>query len=681
VKKFIRQVPIRSEGEIEVIYPKYSGRAVSLLVVLPLILSAQVTQDNVVALKNWSTPLYWHPNAAESAAIENPAPQGPVLVGMPMNALSFVAMTPCRLVDTRGGSAGFNGLTPFDGPSIVAGAPGITTFPIQSTLEAAANTIPSPCGAVPAIAVAYSLNVAVIPHAAQAVNFVTIWPAGLTQPVVATLNDRQGLVISNATIVAAGTPSGGISVFNSGPATIDLVIDMNGYFAAPTDLAGNTAIGAGTLLVNSGQNNTATGNNALAANTTGIANTATGAGALTANTTGAANTAIGAGALADNLIGTSNTATGVGALADNLIGSNNTANGVGALNLNTSGIDNTATGVSALAANTTSSNNTAYGFSALQNNTASNNTATGFEALQANIGGASNTATGYQALQTNTTGVSNTATGIQALQINNGIKNTAMGAFALGLNTSGGSNTSSGWVALGANTTGSDNVASGAGALGDNTTGSGNVAIGYFAGVNVPVSNSDSTYINSEGTGGDNPGTIQIGTSAAETTGTITIGSNQVGGTFIAGISGTTVAGGIAVLVNPTTGQLGTVVSSSRFKEDIADMGDSSSKLLQLRPVSFFYKPQYDDGSHLPQYGLIAEEVAKVYPEMVVYDKNGEILSIKYQYLAPMLLNELQKQAEENVKQAQDIRSLEDRLATIEAGLANGSPDGAQPVR
>ena len=96
--------------------------------------------------------------------------------------------------------------------------------------------------------------------------------------------------------------------------------------------------------------------------------------------------------------------------------------------------------------------------------------------------------------------------------------------------------------------------------------------------------------------------------------------------------------------VDTTTGQLGVASSSRRFKEQILDMGEGSSRLFQLRPVTFFYKPQYDDGSHTLQYGLIAEEVAKVYPDMVAYDKDGQPYTVKYQYLAPMLLNELQKQ-------------------------------------
>ncbi|MGD0932869.1 MAG: tail fiber domain-containing protein, partial [Candidatus Korobacteraceae bacterium] len=123
---------------------------------------------------------------------------------------------------------------------------------------------------------------------------------------------------------------------------------------------------------------------------------------------------------------------------------------------------------------------------------------------------------------------------------------------------------------------------------------------------------------------------------------------------------------------------LGTVVSSRRFKDSIADMADSSSKLFQLRPVTFFYKPQYDDGTHTLQYGLIAEEVAKVYPEMAVYDKDGQPYTVKYQLLAPMLLNELQKQhalvsAQQDVIQTQQeqIHDLQQRLSRIESLIAN----------
>jgi hypothetical protein len=116
------------------------------------------------------------------------------------------------------------------------------------------------------------------------------------------------------------------------------------------------------------------------------------------------------------------------------------------------------------------------------------------------------------------------------------------------------------------------------------------------------------------------------------------------------------------------TGQLGVCnASSRRFKDQIADMGDSSSKLFQLRPVSFFYKPQYDDGTHALQYGLIAEEVAAIYPEMALYDKDGQPSGVKYQMLAPMLLNELQKEHAIVSAQQDQINDLQQRLSRLES--------------
>jgi hypothetical protein len=165
---------------------------------------------------------------------------------------------------------------------------------VQSAAEATADTTPTPCGTIPSIAQAYSFNLTVVPHAGGAVDYVTLWPAGGAQPFVATLNDPQGILAANAAIVPAGTPSGGISVYNAGPSATDIVIDMNGYFAAPTDLNGNTAIGAGTLASNTtGTDNTASGYDALQNNTTGYQNTASGYEALQNNTTGYQNTASG----------------------------------------------------------------------------------------------------------------------------------------------------------------------------------------------------------------------------------------------------------------------------------------------------------------------------------------------------------------------------------------------------
>jgi hypothetical protein len=154
-------------------------------------------------------------------------------------SLQFYPVTPCRLVDTRGAAAGFNGIAPFSGPSISGG--GTITIPVQSATEASTDTEPAPCGVIPSVAQAYSINLTVVPAGATGVSaggqvdYVSLWPAGSTQPVVSTLDDPQGLIVSNAAIVPAGSPSGGISVYNAGPSTTDVIIDMNGYFAPPAN--------------------------------------------------------------------------------------------------------------------------------------------------------------------------------------------------------------------------------------------------------------------------------------------------------------------------------------------------------------------------------------------------------------------------------------------------------------
>jgi hypothetical protein len=521
---------------------------------------------------------------------------------------------------------------------------------VQSSTEASADTEPAPCGTIPSFAQAYSLNVTVVPHASGAVNYISMWPAGGTQPYVSTVDDTQGLIVSNAAIVPAGTPMGGISVFNYGPATTDVIIDMNGFFAAPTDLNFNTAIGAGTLASNTtGSYNTASGGNALASNTTGSENTASGAGALYSNTTGGNNTAVGGNALASNTTGSFNTATGAAALASNTTGMYNTGSGFSALATNTTGFGNTASGAGALEKNTTGNGNTASGAGALEGNTIGNqNAASGYQALQVNTTGNENTASGVQSLWSNTTGASNTATGFQALVINTtGISNTAIGALALESNTTGGDN----------------------------------IAIGNYAATNVSGGNSHNIDIGSQGASGDgagsNNGVIRIGTPGTQTS------------AYIAGIYGGSPATPNLPVCVDASGTLGTATctatpSSRRFKDHISDMGDTSSKLFELRPVTFLYKPEYDDGSHALQYGLIAEEVAKLYPAMVGYDKDGQPSSIKYQSLAPMLLNELQKQHREIEEQRETIRlqndritQQESRLAAVEAQLSDVVPGNA----
>ena len=622
-------------------------------------------------LKNWPAPLYWAPTPAEAEQQrieQRMAQRGASPLAQPSSIftapgpMTFIAMTPCRVMDTRTGQ-GFTGA--FGPPSLAANVARQVPMPTSTTCS-----IPSNAGA-------YSLNITAV--SPGILSFLSVWPAGAAYPGVSTLNDTSptGGAIANAAIVPAGT-LGAIQML-AGNIT-DVIIDINGYYAAPTDGNSNTAIGLGALVSNTtGSFNTASGSGALQNNTTGDSNTASGAGALSRNTTGGGNTADGDVALANNTTGLENTASGFQALFSNTTGSDNTANGVDALQFNTTGSNNTASGVNALISNTTGSDNTANGFDALEaNTTGGSNTATGFVALGSNTTGTDNTANGFGALAQNTTGTDNTATGFEALAVNTtGGSNTATGLQALFFNTTGSNNTASGVNALSSNTTGSMNTATGSGAMDSNTTGgnntalgtdallvnttgNGNIAIGVAAAFSVGAGNSNNIEIGSMGASTDGAaagsGVIRIGTAG-----------NQAS-FFAAGITGVNVSG--ANVVVSSSGQLGVAVSSQRFKEDIQDMGDSSSGLLRLRPVTFRYKQAYEDGSKPMDYGLIAEEVAQVYPDLAVKGPDGQIETIQYQKLTPMLLNELQKQAEQ-------IRSLEDRLAALEALLSGAAPSPA----
>jgi hypothetical protein len=334
---------------------------------------------------------------------------------------------------------------------------------------------------IPAAALAYSLNITVVPQGP--IGFLTAYPTGQSLPLAATLVWSQGSITSNAAIVPAGT-SGSINVYASN--VTDLVIDINGYYAAPTDLNGNTAIGAGTL-------------------------------------------------------------------------ANNTTGSLG------------------------------------------------------------NTAIGNIALSSNTTGNLNTAMGDESLRFN---------------------------------TTGGNNTAIGHGALFSNLTGSNNIAIGMDAAINVSGGNSRNIHIGNAGSFTDS-GTIRIGTSGTQTS------------FYVAGVNGvTTTNSAVPVLIDTTTGQLGVTSSSRRYKEDIQDMGDASSGLMRLRPVTFRYQKPFADGSKPIQYGLIAEEVAKVYPDLVAHSADGQIEAVKYQVLDSMLLNEVQRLSKEN-------QALQERLSRLEATMAS----------
>jgi hypothetical protein len=404
--------------------------------------------------------------------------------------------------------------------------------------------------------------------------------------------------------------------------------------------------------------NTAEGQNALLSLSTGTYNTALGLYSLLSLTDGNFCTGVGAGTLLVNTAD-SNTATGAGALLSNTLGTGNTATGAFALFFNTEAQGNTAIGTDALLHNTLGPFNTATGFGALANNIdAVANTANGALALQNNTTGVQNTAIGGQALASNQDGSHNTATGFQALFNNTTDDNTAYGYQALLNTTTGFFNTASGVGALQDNDIGAGNTAIGYFALHNNVTGGGNIAIGVGAGTNITGGDSN-IYIGNVGLGGDS-NTTRIG--IAKTTQR----------TFIDGIRGVTTGINDAVnVVIDSAGQLGTISSSRRFKHDIKPMDSASDSILALKPVTFHYKSQKDAK---PQFGLIAEEVAEVNPDLVVRDENGEIYTVRYDAVNAMLLNEFLKEhnafLEEQRKvqeQAATIARLEKEIQTVVA--------------
>ena len=322
-----------------------------------------------------------------------------------------------------------------------------------------------------------------------------------------------------------------------------------------------------------------------------------------------------------------------------------TAEGDGVLFSLTTGEGNTALGSNALHANTTGNNNTATGCNALRFHiTGDHNTATGRAALVFNADGEGNTATGRAAMGNGTTGSENTATGWQALFNNTGDANTATAAFALWSNTTGFGNAANGHLALYGNTTGDSNTANGRNALINNTTGSGNTANGVDALYSNTTGNNNVALGNSAGgflTTGDN-NIVIFNDGVAGESNHIRIGS--VGthtSTFIAGISGAVVAGA-AVKVN-ANGQLGVAASSERFKAEIKPMDKASEAILALKPVTFRYKKELDPKG-IAQFGLVAEQVAKVNPALVDRDGKGEIYTVRYEAVNAMLLNEFLKE-------------------------------------
>ncbi|HEX3817812.1 MAG TPA: tail fiber domain-containing protein [Chthoniobacterales bacterium] len=316
------------------------------------------------------------------------------------------------------------------------------------------------------------------------------------------------------------------------------------------------------------------------------------------------------------------TALGYEALYSSTGGVQNTAVGWQAMYHNTTGGANVGIGAAALDANTTGQANVGVGLYALvANTTGTGNVAVGSTALQAHASGFQNVAIGYGAMSIGTTGDYNTAIGNSAMAFSSGSENTALGDSAMN------------------KATGSDNVAMGRSA-GLNLAGSGNIVIGQYSGQNL-TKGSNNIEIGNQGVKKDDA-IIRIGAVGAQKQ------------TFIAGISGATISNGVAVMVN-SKGQLGVATSSARFKDDIQPMKDASDVLLALQPVTFRYKKELDSLG-TPQFGLVAEQVAKVDPDLVARDEQGQPYTVRYEAVNAMLLNEF-------LKEHRKVQTLETRLA------------------
>ncbi|MFI5167829.1 MAG: tail fiber domain-containing protein [Thermoanaerobaculales bacterium] len=685
------------------------------LAVITLCLSAfALAQPADPPLVNWTAPPYWTPPTPQHVT----RPQAPLAPASSRDrdvsvestpetpltaALPFVAVTPCRLVDTRHGPKDVQqpgGSTPgFPRGQFASGE--IRSYDLTSSAD---------CTGLPAGVGAWSLQFQFTTQGGSGVPaYLVAWPydSGLgvgsqSAPVgESTMLGYADRWTANSAVIPAGNDAkGSINVYvqNAG----DVIIEVNGYYGPQgvvTSLTGGGSTLIGDVILAEGSNVTITpsGNTLTIAATGGPggslpAGSSTGqtlywnppawaassaltndgtnvgiTGKLTLpNTTASAgqikfgsnpfihdygigSTFVGEQAGNFSLTGFYNTGIGFQSLFAIAGGSYNTSVGASALVADTSGADNTAVGASALASNVSASQNTAVGSGALANQSYD----PGFVWLS------DNTAVGYNAL-------ANT----QPTTASDGNQNTAVGSQALLANTTGGGNSASGYQSLKANKDGDGNTAIGFSSLAANTKGSANIAIGYQAGDALTTGDYNIDIFN-QGVAGE-ASTIRIGDSSYQTN------------TYIAGIHGVTVTGGSTVLID-SNGHLGTVVSSLRFKQGVADMGDASSRLMELRPVTFHYRTQPDGPL---QYGLIAEEVEDVMPELVVRDATGQVESVAYHELPAMLLNELQKQratiqaqiadqaktiqAQQAQIESRDARinAFEARLAAIEARLA-----------
>jgi len=574
--------------------------------------SAWSQPTEAVPLKNWHAPLAWQATSADEMATAKEAPnargESPAVTTPGSSTLLgvLVAITPCRLVDTRQ-----NWPAPFGagGSTPLVWAAGSTTV------------IPAPSGScsLPA-ALAYSANITVIPSGAE-LRWLCAFPTGATMPTIATLTGYEGGIVSNAAVIPANA-AGSFDVYVKDGT--EVVIDVNGYYISPGALGLGTGTAAAPSLT-------------FGDSSTGLYSTPTG--------------------------GVSIAAFGVDKVDVNSTGLTVHGN-ASVTNLNFGGIitfdeqptvvaDSTDIFVGVGAPTSPGGWDTAFGNGALGGNSAggTNNTAVGYQALLSAVSASSNTAVGFEALA-NAVGNQNTAVGSAAgVNVTSGTTNTAVGFDALYGNTvshmTGAGNVAVGQAAGYNMSTGQLNVLVGVQAGNPLTTGSHNTLIGNAAGYDLGSGAQENIDIANEGASGDS--------------GVIRIGDSNQNSTYIAGIRNVTTGGddAVAVLID-SSGQLGTTSSSRRGKHDIEDMGDTTKTIMGLRPVRFRYNVHGNDGA--PHYGLIAEEVAEVAPDLVARSKDGEIETVFYDKVNAMLLNQVQTQQREIDELRAQVAELHDRL-------------------
>jgi Chaperone of endosialidase len=559
--------------------PPVSGVVQAILVLALAAGQSAAGEEGRVSAESWNAPPYWTPPALAPRGHDTLAAGRQSLAAGP-TALPFIALPPCRLVDTRGNAPLTGGFLP---PATVR-----------------SYTLSGVCG-VPANAQAISLNATVVHPTGP--GFLTIYPEGGTFPPVSTLNYLGNDVVVNAAVVPL-SGAGGISIA-LGVSGGDVILDTNGYYATVPSvtslnaLAGDLTLQGGgsvTVIPNAGTITIAvppgvtsiTGTNGISASPT----SPSGAVTVTSNAT---------------FSNTGNTIVLRSASGDFDAGSINVN---GSLRL---------PATDGLGAGTVTLNGSrflhGYGLS-------------GNVFLGANSGNLS-------------------------LTVGSANGNVGAGRFSLSSLTSGQGNTAVGNQSLMNATTGSNNVAVGNSALQNIASGNDNVAIGVLAGFSL-TAGSNNVHIGNPGLSSES-NAIRIGSGS----GGISIPHTAI---YLAAVRGVTTGLGntVPVLIDGA-GQLGTTNSSIRFKDDVRDMGEESAKLMQLRPVTFRYKAHGPDGPK--QFGLVAEEVDAVLPELVARSKDGEIETVMYHQLPALLLNEIQR--------------LEKRVADLERRLSETeSPRG-----